>query len=67
MSCAATLFVKDMRFVHPPFEHWVEINVAFYGIHAVILAMLFYFHQGVSGVESEGEQLSVDGDSIVFV
>jgi hypothetical protein len=68
LSAASVLFVKDMRVVHPPFEHWVEINIAFYGIHGLMVGLLFYYHQRVGGAESEGDKLSGDGSAaIVFV
>lgn len=57
----------DMRVVHPPFEPWVEINIAFCRIHAVIAVLLFYYHQRVSGVDVEGDKLSgEESDEVVL-
>jgi hypothetical protein len=54
---AGTLITRDLCFVFPYFDHWIEAEIAFYGIHLAIVAMLFYLHQGISRTESEGDKL----------
>jgi hypothetical protein len=62
------LLIRDWVFVSPYIEHMAEMQIAFYGIHAIIIAFLFYYHQGVKGSESEGDRLSDDpSDPALFV
>jgi hypothetical protein len=66
MSLTATLTAHDLCIIVPHFEHFIEPRFLFYGTHAIILAVLVYFHQGIQKSESEGDELrgSTDDASI---
>jgi hypothetical protein len=63
LSFAATLFTHDWCILSPHFEHYVEPRIAFYGVHAVILTVLVYFHQGITRTESDGDRLNDEPSS----
>jgi hypothetical protein len=60
MGCnlAGTLLAHDLCIVAPHFEHYVEPRLLFYGMHAIVLTVLVYFHQGVEKADSDGAKLS---------
>jgi O-antigen ligase len=60
LSFAATLLLHDVGIVFSHWDHWIEPRIGFYGVHAVVLAMLFYCHQGGEGAENDGEKFSAD-------
>jgi hypothetical protein len=57
LSFAATILAHDWCILSPHFEHYIEPRIAFYGIHAIILTVLVYFHQGMNRTESDGDKL----------
>jgi hypothetical protein len=58
LNFVGTILTRDLCLVFPYFDHWFEPQTAFYGIQLVIVTMLFYLHQGVSGTDSDGDKLS---------
>jgi hypothetical protein len=63
LSFAATVLAHDWCILSPHFEHYVEPRIAFYGIHAIILTVLVYFHQGMTRTESDGDKLDDEPSS----
>jgi hypothetical protein len=57
LSFAATLVTHDWCIIAQNFQHYIEPRIAFYGVHAVILAVLVYFHQGMCRTASDGNKL----------
>jgi hypothetical protein len=58
LSLLTTLTAHDLCIVVPHFEHFIEPRFLFYGTHAIILAVLVYFHQGIKRSESDGDKLT---------
>jgi hypothetical protein len=58
LNFAGTIVTRDLAVVFPHFDHFMETEIGFYGIHLIIGTMLFYLHQGVSRTESEGDKLA---------
>jgi hypothetical protein len=57
LSFAATLVTHDWCTIAQNFQHYIEPRIAFYAVHAVILAVLVYFHQGMCRTDSDGDRL----------
>jgi hypothetical protein len=61
-SFLTTLGTHDWCILSPHFEHFLEPRIAFYGIHAIILTVLVYFHQGMQRTDSDGDKLGNSND-----
>jgi hypothetical protein len=48
LSLIGTVLTLDARIIYPHIEHWLEPNLAFSGLHAIIVSVLFYLHQGTA-------------------
>jgi hypothetical protein len=63
LNLLATLTAHDFCILREHFEHYIEPRFLFYGLHAMVLSVLVYFHQGVSRVESDGAKLGSEASS----
>ena len=60
VSFVATLVFNDMPLFAPHLIHVMEMRVAFYGVHVVLLAVLVFCHQGARGTKGDVSTLNSD-------
>ena len=60
MSFVATILFNDLPLFAPHLIHVMEMRVAFYGVHVVLLAVLVFCHQGARGTKGDVSTLNSD-------